>query len=156
MGNSNETTAKSNGKKPIVKNSTSDQSIGDQTPIKNNTFVKNSKPSNPNPTNPQINGRSKFERSNSPLLNTPTQYRNNTAKNSANGDIFQAINPLPNIKSPYLSARDLNYRYPNLESWGVTNQPFDDMSSYRNVSPFLPVFNSIARTQKVKMISKFI
>ena len=126
----------------------------------NNAVKVNEKPLKPSISDNNVNGNNRnnnklaknvtFDRSNSPALNTPTQYRNNTSARSS--DAFQSINPLPDIKSPYLSARDLNYRYPNLESWGITNQPYEDLSSYRNVSPFLPVYNSIARNTKVSHI----
>lgn len=52
-------------------------------------------------------------------------------------------------KSPYHSARDTFLQHPNLESWGIQNQPVYD--NYRfNPSPFLPVYNSITnKPQKV-------
>jgi hypothetical protein len=96
--------------------------------------------------------------SNSPL-NTPTPFRNNA---SAKSDQFSLgnINPLPNIKSPYTSARDPFEPFPNLESWGVKNQPYydDPFTMFRNAnSPFLPVYNSIKnqKSTKVKLLSKF-
>lgn len=83
-------------------------------------------------------------RSYSPLR-TPTNYRNNSGK--TNNDPY-GINPLPNIKSPYVSSRD--QAQPNLESWGVSNQPLYDSFNYRQAtSPFLPTYYSLTRTRNV-------
>lgn len=83
-------------------------------------------------------------------LGTPQSYRNHTA--ALRMDPY-GINPLPSIRSPYYSARDTAYR-PDLESWGVSNAAYNSYlyeEPYfmtRN-SPFLPVYNSIAKAQKV-------
>jgi hypothetical protein len=80
----------------------------------------------------------------SPLVHTPTHLRNNSNRN----DLF-GINPLPNINSPYLSARE--YAPPNLESWGVTNQAeTDSFLNFRNsVSPLLPMYKLTNKPRKV-------
>lgn len=63
-------------------------------------------------------------------LNTPAQFRNNSG-GRANQDPY-GINPLPNIVSPYQVYHE---PYPNLESWGISNQPFsynEPFTLYRN------------------------
>lgn len=86
-----------------------------------------------------------FYNSYSPL-STPANYRNNNTP--ARFTDPYGINPLPNIRSPFFSARDS--LYPNLESWGVNNASmYDDPFYLSRHSPFLPVYNSIAKAQKV-------
>ena len=83
-------------------------------------------------------------------LHTPKHLRNNSIK--AN-DIF-GINPLPSIRSPYSSAREPIDPFPNLESWGITNQPQYDETFFNhryNNSPYLPVYSS---SVKKKVINK--
>jgi hypothetical protein len=85
--------------------------------------------------------------SNNSPLNTPPTFRNT---HSAGRNDPYGINPLPNIRSPY----PLYQPYPNLESWGIVNKPFvyeDPFALYRNAqSPFLPVYNSLKKNQKVR------
>jgi hypothetical protein len=85
---------------------------------------------------------------------TPSHLRNNTASTKLN-DPF-GINPLPNIRSPYMSARDTEYM-PNLESWGVTNNHLnydinDAYTTFRNshnFSPLLPMYKLTNKPKKV-------
>ena len=90
--------------------------------------------------------------SNSPLYTTPVPNRSYTENRN---DPF-GINPLPSIRSPYT----LPQTYPNLESWGIINQPFvydDPFTLYRNSqSPYLPIYNSIKKSQKVRLYYSFI
>ncbi len=89
--------------------------------------------------------------SNNSPLNTPPTFRNT---HSAGRNDPYGINPLPNIRSPY----PLYQPYPNLESWGIVNKPFvyeDPFALYRNAqSPFLPVYNSLKKNQKVNFFLK--
>lgn len=79
-------------------------------------------------------------------LSTPANYRNNNT--SARIADPYGINPLPNIRSPYYSSRDTYF--PNLESWGITNTSiYDDPYYLARQSPFLPYYNSLAKSRKV-------
>jgi hypothetical protein len=72
-------------------------------------------------------------------LPTPTNFRNNSFSHS--NDPY-GINPLPNIQSSYVPARDPMASIPNLESWGITGD------TSRLASPYLPVYNSLTRDQR--------
>jgi hypothetical protein len=106
------------------------------------------RPKNSNQTD---NNNNMLYANNSPL-NTPATFRN---QHSAGRNDPYGINPLPNIRSPFPSYQP----YPNLESWGIVNKPFvydDPFTLYRNTqSPFLPVYNSLKKTQKVIFLNLF-
>ena len=83
-------------------------------------------------------------------LPKPNQQRNSSIKNN---DPY-GINPLPQIQSPYVSARDQSY-YPNLDSWGEKNYSNYDDNSYTTfdhdrMSPFLPTYNLSKKPKKVR------
>lgn len=71
-------------------------------------------------------------------LATPTNFRKNTSADP------YGINPLPTIKSPFVSARDPVL--PNLESWGVVNSDPAFLSRY---SPYLPTYTALTKNPKV-------
>jgi hypothetical protein len=81
-------------------------------------------------------------------LNTPQRLRDN--ENGSPKDPFN-IHPLPGIQASYFSAREPSMPIPNLESWGIKNQPRsdgDNLSFNRLNSPYLPVFNALSKGQK--------
>ena len=86
--------------------------------------------------------------------------------NTTSNDPYSNINPLPSIRSPYQSSRDNNSNFPNLESWGITNQAslYDDpnnLNLYRyNPSPLLPMYGLVStshgkKNKKQKVKSSF-
>ena len=106
--------------------------------------------------------RQQFRSSNVPYspLQTPPRLRalNGAydfpkAYNTTSNDPYSNINPLPSIRSPYQSSRDGNANFPNLESWGITNQAalYDDPNVYRyNPSPLLPMYSLLNHSTNKK------
>lgn len=78
---------------------------------------------------------------NSTPLVSPTHFRNNTSADP------HGIKPLPQINTPYFSYRET--QVPNLESWGIRNAFISDPYSTDRLSPYLPTYNSIVKSQKV-------
>lgn len=136
-----------NGKN--VNNTTTPDALNKSLPTNrsNNSYKMNFQKNNALNNVNNNNNKSKItnnNRSYSPLR-TPVNYRNNSGR--TNNDPY-GINPLPNIKSPYVSSRD--QVQPNLESWGISNQPMYDSLNYRQAtSPFLPTYYSLTRTRNV-------
>lgn len=96
-----------------------------------------------------LNSSTAFYNNYSPL-STPANYRNNTPARMADP---YGVNPLPNIRSPYFSARDSFYP-PNLESWGINNTAalYDDTYYLSRHSPFLPVYSTVTKNNSQKVI----
>ena len=124
-----------------------------KTPLLNNSY--NIKPNNVTTLNKKILKKPQNEPTTASYSNfaytplqTPSHLRNTTASRN---DPF-GINPLPNIKSPYLSARD-PLDFPNLESWGVADSlNYDRNTAYTTMqsqSPLLPMYKLSNKPRKV-------
>jgi hypothetical protein len=99
-------------------------------------------PSNNKNANPPVKPRNSIVNRNevmaySPLA-TPTNFRNNSFNR---GDPYGHNPAMPKIASPYMPGRE-PVAYPNLESWGVTNDYMNRVGS-----PYLPVYNSLTRAK---------